>query len=253
MYDDGFTAYVNGVEVARRNVDAGGDAASWALGSIEPVREEIEIGPAAAPVLLPGENVLALSFHNASATSSDLSADPALRAFLRDRGHEFLIPPGAVWHYRPCGQTADARWHTFAFDATGRRAAAEFTLPGSYVFAVRAETAAGLSAPATATVLVLPPGGSMPFVRGDANSDGAVDVADAVTILEHLFAGGAAPCRSALDTNNSAGVDIADAVYLLAFLFSHGPPPPPPTPPACGFPPEPDGLGCLEPAPRCLP
>jgi hypothetical protein len=63
-----------------------------------------------------------------------------------------------------------------------------------------------------------------PFIRGNANNDGAVDISDGVGILNDLFLGmpAAAPCRDAMDSNDSGAVDISDAVYLLNFLFQGG-------------------------------
>ncbi len=61
--------------------------------------------------------------------------------------------------------------------------------------------------------------------RGDVNADSRLDIADAVTILSHLFARGFLPCRPAADTNSDDRLDLADAIYLLQHLFASGPPP----------------------------
>ncbi len=75
------------------------------------------------------------------------------------------------------------------------------------------------------------PGG---FRRGDSNRDGGVNIADAVYILQNIFAGGAAiRCEDAADANDDESVNIADAVYLLQNIFASGPAIPPPHP-ACG-------------------
>jgi plastocyanin len=65
---------------------------------------------------------------------------------------------------------------------------------------------------------------------GDANSDGAVDISDAVFLISHIFSGGAAPgdCnypKGKGDANGDGTVDISDAVYLISRIFSGGPPP----------------------------
>lgn len=68
-----------------------------------------------------------------------------------------------------------------------------------------------------------------PFVRGDCSDDGNVDIADGVTILTELFAGGAAPaCPAACELNVDGVHDIADPIYLFNFILLGGPPPPPP-------------------------
>src|SRR5690606_41724265 len=71
----------------------------------------------------------------------------------------------------------------------------------------------------------------VPFVRGEANSDGNIDLSDAVSILGYLFLGlGAPPCLDAADGNDSGTVDLSDPVYLRGHLFSGGDAPPPPFP-----------------------
>jgi len=86
------------------------------------------------------------------------------------------------------------------------------------------------------------------FVRGEANGDGKVDVADAVAILGHLFGGKNLECRSAADANDDGRLDIADAVSLLGYLFAAGEPPSEPFP-SCGTDPTTDDLDCSEYAP----
>ncbi len=83
------------------------------------------------------------------------------------------------------------------------------------------------------------------FIRGDANDDGAFDVADPVTILGHLFQSASVNCRSALDSNDDESLNIADAVHALAALFSAGAPPTAPYP-SCGADPTPGGLDCVS-------
>ena len=66
---------------------------------------------------------------------------------------------------------------------------------------------------------------SVPFRRGDANGDGAVDVSDGVTVLLYLFAEGRAGCLDALDADGSLVVDVTDAIAVLSYLFLEGAPP----------------------------
>lgn len=89
-----------------------------------------------------------------------------------------------------------------------------------------------------------------PFIRGDANASGEVDLSDAVQILSYLFHGEGGPrCERAADLNVDARIDLSDPISILAFLFSGALPPPPPYP-RCGYPPAPeDGLSCEEFAP----
>lgn len=69
------------------------------------------------------------------------------------------------------------------------------------------------------------------FVRGDANRDDAVDISDALSILQFLFLGGATlTCEDAADSDDSGSLNLSDAVYLLNHLFTGGESPPPPFP-----------------------
>ncbi|MCA8960267.1 MAG: dockerin type I repeat-containing protein [Planctomycetes bacterium] len=82
------------------------------------------------------------------------------------------------------------------------------------------------------------------FVRGDCNGDGAINIADAITLLNQLFGGGGATssCQDACDANDDGNVDIGDAIAILNVLFGGGGPLPAPS--LCGPDPTPDGLGC---------
>jgi hypothetical protein len=67
---------------------------------------------------------------------------------------------------------------------------------------------------------------TVPFVDGDANSSGNVDIDDAVYLITYIFGAGPAPCPLFLgDANCSGGVDIDDVVYLITYIFGAGPPP----------------------------
>lgn len=87
----------------------------------------------------------------------------------------------------------------------------------------------------------------VPFVRGDANGDLAVDISDPIAVLWRLFAGGPElPCDDAADANDDGSVDLSDAARIVAFLFRAGPEAPPPAG-ACGLDPTPDALACARP------
>jgi len=64
------------------------------------------------------------------------------------------------------------------------------------------------------------------FLRGDANGDKKVTIADIVYLVSYLFKFGPAPDPlSSGDANCSSKVDIADIVYLVSYLFKFGPAP----------------------------
>ncbi|MCH2368627.1 MAG: hypothetical protein MK554_15620, partial [Planctomycetes bacterium] len=97
------------------------------------------------------------------------------------------------------------------------------------------------------------------FVRGDANSDGAINLTDGVIPLLFLFSGGAAPaCMDAADTNDTGAVEITDAIIIFSWLFTGGVAPAVPSPQSPGYYPAAcgpyatkDGLGCETLAPTC--
>ncbi|MBI4605494.1 MAG: right-handed parallel beta-helix repeat-containing protein [Planctomycetes bacterium] len=89
-----------------------------------------------------------------------------------------------------------------------------------------------------------PPPPPAPFVRGEANGDGDIDVGDPVALLLVLFRGAAPGCPDALDADDSGNVDVTDAVYLLRFLFLGGPAPPAPFPDPGTDPTEDDPYEC---------
>ncbi|HIE81502.1 MAG TPA: hypothetical protein EYQ07_03070 [Candidatus Poseidoniales archaeon] len=88
------------------------------------------------------------------------------------------------------------------------------------------------------------------FVRGDVNSDGALDIADAISSLDYLFGAVALSCQDAADTNDDGRLDIADPIHLLTFLFGNQTVPPAPFP-DCDTDPSADLLECQS-AGNCL-
>ncbi|MBI4583467.1 MAG: VCBS repeat-containing protein [Planctomycetes bacterium] len=59
-----------------------------------------------------------------------------------------------------------------------------------------------------------------PFIRGDANADGEIDIADAIFNLEFQFLGRKAPsCLRSADVDDDGSVRANDAVHLLDIIF----------------------------------
>ena len=82
------------------------------------------------------------------------------------------------------------------------------------------------------------------FIRGDANRDSALNLADAVWILNELFSGGApTTCQDAADANDDGSVNVSDPVSLLNHLFNGAPALPMPSE-VPGDDPTADALGC---------
>ena len=94
------------------------------------------------------------------------------------------------------------------------------------------------------TILVCP----TPFRRGDSNSDGGVDISDAIASLAFLYLGGRTPgCMQAADANDDGQVDLSDPVFTLLVLFNPEVDAQFPMPGAfgCGPDPSPDSLSCF--------
>lgn len=98
--DDSFIAYINGVEVARRNVgppntftpfDAVADAARNNVSSPETILLD-----SANKLLVSGSNVLAIQAHNFTKTDSDFYVN----ATLQTNGGTSLVVGGNIWKYR---------------------------------------------------------------------------------------------------------------------------------------------------------
>jgi hypothetical protein len=85
---------------------------------------------------------------------------------------------------------------------------------------------------------------SQPFLRGDADRNGTIEITDAIQVLSFLFLGGATPaCEDAADGNDDGVLNLTDAIAILRSLFlGSGPLPAPAASP--GLDPTPDGLGC---------
>lgn len=98
------------------------------------------------------------------------------------------------------------------------------------------------------------------FIRGDANNDARVDIADGVWIVNELFYGGRVTrCRAAADANDDAKVDLADALYILRYQLQPGSTPSnlypkPPAPfPGCGTAPNVTFAECPAGSTVCMP
>ncbi len=84
------------------------------------------------------------------------------------------------------------------------------------------------------------------FRRGDANTDGFLDISDALSTFGWLFASSLTPlCLDAVDANDDSGIDVSDGIFSLNFLFASGAPIPTPGHETCGFDPSPDELNCI--------
>ncbi len=84
-----------------------------------------------------------------------------------------------------------------------------------------------------------------PFIRGDANTDGSENLADAIFLIGYFFTDGATPgCTASADANSDNKVDIGDAIFLINYQFLDGSAPGSPYPNCGGDPLGSGGLGC---------
>jgi hypothetical protein len=114
---------------------------------------------------------------------------------------------------------------------------------GSFTYEVVGAVDAAVSPPAACTVDVA--SSNVPFIRGDANGDGIVNLADPVFSLSYIFKGGREPpCMEAANANDDAELNLADVIYNIDYIFREMSAPPAPFP-ACGVDPNPGtSLGC---------
>ena len=100
-YDDGFAAFLNGVEIARENLGNSGDVIDWDAGLGNDHEAQIYQGgyPASfvlldyETLLIEGENILAVEVHNVGLGSSDLTARPFLHVGYNVGGQTFSDTP----------------------------------------------------------------------------------------------------------------------------------------------------------------
>ena len=95
-------------------------------------------------------------------------------------------------------------------------------------------------------VVDLPVETGVPFVRGDSNRDGILDISDSINTLFVVLQGvGVASCPDAMDANDDGRTDLSDPIFSVGFFFLGGRQPPPPFPRA-GLDPTSDRLGSCE-------
>jgi hypothetical protein len=76
----------------------------------------------------------------------------------------------------------------------------------------------------------VPRSGGPQFLRGNANGTklpadplDAIDISDAIFVLNYLFLGGVAPsCLDAADANDDGNIDLSDGIKILRYLFGGG-------------------------------
>ncbi|MBN1672833.1 MAG: DUF4838 domain-containing protein [Kiritimatiellae bacterium] len=120
-YDDGFVAYLNGREVARRSMPGGTVSYATFADSHEALTYELVDLTAERDALVQGANVLAVEVHQTSAGSSDLVMDMELVLDRVARGWQVVttVARGDAWRYRKGTDEASSpssAWRRVAFD-----------------------------------------------------------------------------------------------------------------------------------------
>lgn len=122
----------------------------------------------------------------------------------------------------------------------------DFTLgedrPMEIVFVVNGDGVSPDFAAEKSVILLGVPDEVIPsFIRGDANNDSQVNIADGIWIVQMMFYGGrVTSCRPAADANNDGNVSISDALYIINYQLQPGSTnfplynPPPGPYPECG-------------------
>jgi hypothetical protein len=240
-FDDGFAAYLNGAEIARRKLPPAAGPSTPATASGEATRELLDLTSFLGS-LRPGKNRLSIEVHNSALDSSDLSLHPVLSATGTGGEKSLIIPSRAVWYYQKGSAGAPpADWKEPEFDAGRSKVRVTFSQPGTYRFRMTVDDGSSTEGTKTAETEIIV--GSA-FLRGDCNSDGHLDLSDAVSNLNFLFGGTAAlECRDACDVNDDEEQNITDPIALLHFLFLGGESPARPFPDP-GVDPAGDALGC---------
>jgi PKD repeat protein len=189
-YDDGFVAFLNGVEVARANVPVGETHTTPASSNHEAgTFRPFDLAHARA-LLVAGENVLAVQGHNATLTGNDFSLHPELSLLVDAPGG----PPVAVAHAQVRTANAPARLvfsgarsrdedgplAEYAWDfgdgsanASGAEVEHLFTTAGTYTVTLRVRDASGLEALDAVSVRVHAQGSAPRAALGASTNDAA--------------------------------------------------------------------------------
>jgi predicted alpha-1,2-mannosidase len=114
--DDGMVVYLNGVEIARDNMDYESfDYQSYATGVVDGDNEDTYFEYYVEPdALLAGTNVIAVEVHQQRSNSSDVSFDLNLEAVTS--ADTTVITTGDTWSYDDSGSDYETEWKELDFD-----------------------------------------------------------------------------------------------------------------------------------------
>ncbi len=124
-YDDGFVAYLNGVEIARANISLSIQRPAWNTPALSSHEAQMNLGYSAdsffisnevlKTILKPGVNVFAVETHNYSDSPDDMTSRPFLIFGIKNSSNFFASPPSwfvsaheylqTDFHLRSAGET----------------------------------------------------------------------------------------------------------------------------------------------------
>jgi hypothetical protein len=120
MFDDGIVVYLNGTRIGRDSMPSGTITSTTLAFSHEANNAYTRYDwSAQKPLLVAGENTIAVEVHQASASSSDLVFDLALT--LTTSAPPPLptqIARGSLWRYHDRGQDLGSAWQALGYDDT---------------------------------------------------------------------------------------------------------------------------------------
>jgi hypothetical protein len=248
-YDDGFCAYLNGQELARRNCGAPGEDVAWssrATGATEIILSKMFV-PIPREMLVVGENVLAILGLNQNINGSDFAIVPQV----------YLKPTSIFTDQTTTRLQGDASVQVATLEVSRNGQPARPFKP-TWNTVVSWEAEFELQEPTTTlevtgfdtlgkvlgseSIVVVSTAFDL-FQRGDVTGEGVVDTNDALAILAFLFQHGSIACLDSADVEDDGRVTVLDAIRLVLYLFAGGQEPEAPFA-APGPDPTADGLGC---------
>jgi len=151
-------------------------------------------------------------------------ADSIQATIVLPSGYAIVDPPSATIHFesQPSGYTDSAIWHVLSPALTSGRDTIRVEVKGkitgsSNSYPSYQDWIGGIGEVELTTVIPL---------RGDANSDGIINVGDIVYLVSYLYKNGPAPSPiHAGDCNCDDIINVGDVVYLVSYLYKGGPPP----------------------------
>lgn len=128
-YDDGFVAYLNGVEMARANVTTGSgpDAVVHFSREAEDDHQMFSFRNVRKSFRYDAPNVLAIEAHNRSVSSDDFTIDPFIAILPPKKTkpqqlpklYDFVTGLSEKWHYSASKKDVPSNWMNEDFDASG--------------------------------------------------------------------------------------------------------------------------------------